>query len=172
MKTLTRMMILVPTFAIGLQILFPTNHVGAQSGAPDHQDYVLGGGDYTFVGPGQPVDCPPVGGGCKSEFYSTKPLTSPAGTVITAVEVLLRKPERNNHWYRCEVVAACGVAEFSDIKQPNKSCIGTPACLVWRATDGARGEDTIRVSWRRADSVAKEKAFFLGKRLPTVKLNP
>ena len=124
------------------------------------QKYVLSGDAYTEVGRGgEPVDCPPIGNHCKNLFYSTKPLSSPKGTIITAVDILLRKPGQNNHWYRCEVEASCGVAEFSDLEHHDQSCIGSSSCLVWRATDGARGEDTIRVSWRTRDYVSKDTIF-------------
>lgn len=114
---------------------------------PGGSQYTLTSGtDYTYVGPGQPVGCPQ----CKDLFYTTKAITSPAGTVITSIRVSDRSPKTNNHWYRCQVEVDCGVEEFSDVNVHNKSCIGTSACLVWRATDGREGseQDVIDVQWQ------------------------
>jgi hypothetical protein len=114
--------------------------VMAQAGS---QTYTLSAGTYTYVGPGQPVGCPQ----CKDLFYTM--LHSPAGTKITKVEILDRRPHVNNHWYRCQAEVDCGVQEFSDVNQHSQSCIGTSACVVWRATD-SRGnqEDDVRITWQ------------------------
>ncbi len=112
------------------------------------ETFILGKADFTHSVPGQPVDCPPVGKKCKDLFISTKPLSSPPGTLITAVEVISRRPTNNNHWFRCQAETICGKPEFSDVADHRKSCIGTSACAVWRAGDDrAGGEDTIRISW-------------------------
>jgi len=114
----------------------------------DHAQYVLTSGtDYTHIGPGHPVGCPQ----CKDLFYGTQPLSSPPGTIITSIQVSDRTPKSNNHWYRCQVEVDCSVAEFSDVNEHNKSCVGTRSCIVWRATDGRVGseQDVIDVRWRR-----------------------
>jgi hypothetical protein len=105
------------------------------------------GTDYTFLGPGHPVDCPQ----CKSLFYATHLLNAPAGMVISSITVVDRKPDVNNHWKRCQIEVSCGVEEFSDANEHNKSCVGTPSCMVWRATDAAAGKeyDVINVRWRK-----------------------
>lgn len=112
---------------------------------PGGTQYTLTSGtDYTHYTVG-PVGCPD----CKDGFYTTKPISSPAGTTITSIRVVSRSPTKNNHWYRCQVEVNCGMEEFSDVNVHNKSCVGTSACLVWRATDGSNGneQDVIDVEW-------------------------
>jgi hypothetical protein len=113
----------------------------AQAGS---QTYTLSAArDYTHVGPGQPVGCPQ----CKDLFYAE--LRAPRGTKITKIEILDRRPHQNNHWYRCQAEVQCGVQEFSDVNQHNQSCIGTSACIVWRATDSKQNqEDDIKITWQ------------------------
>lgn len=112
----------------------------AQAGS---QTYTLSATIYTYVGPGQPVGCPQ----CKDLFYTI--LHAPAGTKITNVQILDRRPHTNNHWYRCQAEVQCGVQEFSDVNQHNQSCIGTSACVVWRATDSkSNQEDDIKLTWQ------------------------
>jgi hypothetical protein len=116
--------------------------------APGSQTYTLSSNEYTYIGPGHPVDC---ANGCKDLFYSNRALASPAGTTITSVEEIDRRPkDKTNHWYRCQDQVPCGVAEFSDLNDHAASCVGHPACMVWRATNGRTGreEDDIRISWR------------------------
>ena len=110
-------------------------------------EYVLTSGiNYHYVGPGKPVDCP---NGCKDLFY-TDPIGGPPGTTITSIIPVDRSPKQNNHWYRCQKEADCGVAEFSDVNQHNKDCVGTPACIVWRATNGSNHteQDVIDIKWQ------------------------
>jgi hypothetical protein len=116
----------------------------SHSAAPGSQTYTLSATrDYTHMA--GPMGCPD----CKDLFYTTVALSSPAGTQITSVEILDRRPHQNNHWYRCEKEVQCGVQEFSDATQHNKSCIGTSACIVWRATDSqSNQEDDIRLTWQ------------------------
>jgi hypothetical protein len=121
--------------------------IPTHSAAPGGTQYTLTSGtDYTYVGAGKPVGCPQ----CKDLFFSTKPLSSPAGTTITSIVVTSRSPTKNNHWYRCQREVDCATEEFSDVNVHNKSCIGTPACTVWRATDGRVGseQDVIDVRWQ------------------------
>lgn len=113
---------------------------------PGGTQYTLTSGtDYTHYTAG-PVGCPQ----CKDGFYTTKPISSPAGTKITSIRVTSRTPTTNNHWYRCQVEVNCGMEEFSDVNVHNKSCLGTSSCLVWRATDGSNGneQDVIDVQWQ------------------------
>ena len=119
----------------------------APSAAPGGTQYTLtSGSDYTHDKGNSPTGCPQ----CKDLFYSTKPITSPAGTVITSITVVDRTPKKNNHWYRCQIEVNCGVEEFADVNQRNKSCIGTNACIVYRATDGStkNEQDVIDVRWQ------------------------
>ena len=119
--------------------------VVARPQAGGTQYTLTSGSDYTHYTVG-PVGCPD----CNDGFYTTKPITSPQGTTITSIQVVSRSPTTNNHWYRCQVEVNCGMEEFSDVNQHNKSCIGTSACLVWRATDGSNGneQDVIDVKWQ------------------------
>jgi hypothetical protein len=91
------------------------------------------------------VDCP----NCKDLFRTINPIAVPTGAHITRVDLIARRPTDNNHWYRCQQQSKCGVQEFSDVNDPFKSCIGTPALHVWRATDDGVGnvEDDIQVWW-------------------------
>jgi hypothetical protein len=134
-------------FAIALTI----GLVGSAAAQTGSATFVLSSNDYAHIGPGQPVDCP--SGKCKDLFYSTRALSAPAGKTITSVEIISRIPadQKQNHWYRCGGAVSCGsVAEFSDLNDHARSCIGTPACMVWRATDGRTGGeiDTIRITWQ------------------------
>jgi len=102
------------------------------------------GTDYTHVGPGHPVDCP---NGCKDLYALTNPISVPGR--ITSIRVVQRIPPSNNHWSRCEREVPCGVAEFSDVADHTKSCIGSSAFGVWRATNGMTSseQDVIEVTW-------------------------
>ena len=118
------------------------NNLAAAGGT----QYILTSGqDYTHYTVG-PLGCPD----CKDGFYSTKPIQSPPGTKIASITVVARTPTSNNHWYRCQVEVPCGFEEFSDVTDYKKSCVGTAACLVWRATDGSTRmeQDTINVTWQ------------------------
>jgi hypothetical protein len=100
------------------------------------RDFHYSGGD---------VDCP----NCKDMF--TARIAPPvAGTVITSVTVIARRPTSNNHWFRCQVEARCGRPEFSDPNDARLDCIGKTVCDVNRATDdGVPGyEDDIRMTYK------------------------
>ncbi|SPE43775.1 exported hypothetical protein [Candidatus Sulfotelmatobacter sp. SbA7] len=123
-------------------LLMASSSTGQAGGT---QITLTSGKDYTHY-TGGPVGCPQ----CKDGLYSTNPITAPAGKKITSITVSDRNPKKNNHWYRCQVEVSCGTEEFSDVTTHNQSCIGTSACLVWRATDGSNGNeyDVINVKWQ------------------------
>src|SRR5438270_5543624 len=89
------------------------------------------------------VDCP----NCKDMF--TARITPPVpGALVTSVTVTARRPNTNNHWYRCQKESRCGRPEFSDPNDARLDCIGKPSCDVNRATDDGNGyyEDDIRMT--------------------------
>jgi hypothetical protein len=132
---------------IGVVISAACFVLSISAAAPGGTQYTLTSGrDYTHDAGNSPTGCPQ----CKDLFYSTKPITSPSGTVITSITVVDRTPKKNNHWYRCQVEVNCGVEEFADVNQRNKTCIGTNACVVYRATDGSEKteQDVIDVRWK------------------------
>jgi hypothetical protein len=111
---------------------------------PGTQDFTLQRArDYTRTGGN--VDCP----NCKDLFSAT--VNPPAvGDTITSMEVTGRRPEDNNHWYRCQVEVRCGRPEFSDPANPTEDCLGKTSCLVNRASDDGVGsyEDDIRMTYQ------------------------
>jgi hypothetical protein len=101
------------------------------------------GRDFRFVH--GDVDCP----NCKNMYCAR--LSPPApGAKITAISVSARRPTVNNHFYRCQVEAKCGVPEFSDPADARQSCIDKPSCNVCRATDDGvpNYEDDIAIEWK------------------------
>jgi len=91
---------------------------------------------------GGPVDCP----NCKVLMVATIRPSAP-GAKIVSIRVAARRPTSNNHFYRCQHEASCGVPEFADPNDARLDCIGKLSCNIFRATDDGVGtpEDDIEM---------------------------
>ena len=96
--------------------------------------------DYRHVGGN--IDCPK----CK-DLYCATVQPPVAGTRFVSTEYKTMRSQ--GHWYKCQVQAKCGRAEFSDPTVPEQDCIGKQSCYVCRATDDAtEAEDDIAVTYQ------------------------
>jgi hypothetical protein len=109
--------------------------------APQTQSLTLSRSrDYRHVGGN--VDCP----NCK-DLYCASIQPPVAGTRLVSTQYKTMRGQ--GHWYRCQVQAKCGRAEFSDPGVPEQDCVGKQSCYVCRATDDAtEAEDDIVITYQ------------------------